>query len=322
MENNNINNQQPQNEIDLIDLMKNLYNFCRTNIKAFFTFLLRQSVWLVGFGILGIGFSIFLSLNSKKYYSSSVQILSNNVNCNYVIAQIDALDGLLAKEDYQQLSSLLDIPESILPDVKSIKALHAIDANKDSIPDYMDELELAKRNPRDTSIRKMNNYFYLKLEVFSEQAFAPIAKSLTQYLNKSKLLTKENTYSVLQKKLMLDEVKKQVSLLDSFQKVEYFIDSRGKTAASQQTVFMSEKDKKLYHKDILGLYKQQLRLEKELELYSNVITITQDFPPLSAPENTLGLYLKKYVWKFVLAGFLFSVLWYYRKPLSSAILRK
>ncbi len=311
--------QNSSDELDLFYILKKAYNACCSALGSILKFLLRKSLWLLIAAMLGAVFSYYVFSKSKKYYTSTVQLISKNVPCDLIISQIDALNGLLINRDYKSLSLMLNLPDTALKEVKSIKALYAIDANKDHLPDYADILEKVKKNPQDTSIKKMHDYFYLRLEVFSEKAFPSVASSLKSYIRRNTFLQDENALAIGQKERLLEEVKKQVTRLDSFQRTEYF--EKNKTA-NQQFILNGNGDKSLYHNQYINLFSQQQGIEKDLQLYPDVITVVQDFPPLSRPENTMMSYFKSYVPAFLLLGLLCALLWTYRKTLWKYIKEK
>lgn len=314
------NKEKNTEELDLWDLLKTIWNACYSAIGKFLLYLLRKSLWIISFMVLGIAFCIFLSSTAKKYYSSTVQMRSN-VNSSLIISQIDVLNDLIKAGKYEELALALQLPVEVTKEVKSIKGLYAVDANKDGYPDYADVNEEVKKNPRDTTIKKLDEYLYLNLEVYSDVVFPNVAKTLKSYIKKNEFLGRENDIIRAQGEALLIELKKQVSLLDSFQKVEYFDKTRS-GYSSQQLFMLGDKSQTLYHGDYISLYNQQLEKERELELYNEIVTIIQDFPPLSTPANPLMSYLKKYVWKFMLLGFVCAILWDNRKFILSNAFQK
>lgn len=310
------NKEKNIEELDLWDLLAKV----GTVVKNSLIYLLRRSLLLFTFIIVGCAYCIFQSEGDKKYYSSTVQFRSKNVNCALIISQIDALDGLLNEGKYEEVALILQVPKEELESIKSIKGLYALDANRDKYPDYADENEYVKKSPRDTTLGKMNDYFYLRLDVYSDKIFASISKSLKEYINRNEFLKRENDFALIQQEEMLKKLKDQVALLDSFQKIEYFDKNKAQSSTGQQLYFNDQK--RLYHNDYLALYRQLQEAEKEQDLYSEIITLTQDFPPLTTPENSLLFYLKKHVWKFLLFGFLVVLFWDNRKFIISNVFGK
>lgn len=313
---NDNNKEKNTDELDLWDLFKRM----GLAIKSFFVYLLRRSVWLVVFIVIGVIFCIYLSSKDKKYYSATVQFRSKNVNSALIISQIDALGSLLDDKKYDELVLMLQAPKDVIEEVKDIKGLYALDANRDKYPDYADINERVKTNPSDTTLGKMDDYFYLKLDVYSDKPFTSILQALRDYISKDEFLRRENEFAISQQKQLLETVKNQVALLDSFQKADYF--KRDRVSGGQQLYLIDEKGKSLYHNDYLDLYEKQQEVEKDIEFYNDVITPTQGFSPLATPENPLTFYLKKYIWRFLLLSFICVLLWDNRKFLLSNILGK
>ena len=109
-------------------------------------------------------------------------------------------------------------------------------------------------------------------------------------------------------------------MLDSFQKIEYFERNKGQGSAGQQ-LYINDR-RQLHHNDYINLYERLQNAEKELGLYGDIITLTQDFPPLATPENSFSFYFKKYIWWFLLLGFSVAIFWDNRKFLISNMLGK
>ena len=303
-------------ELDLWELFKKIGQA----LKSCFVYLLRRSIWLAAFVAIGVIFCIYLSLKDKKYYSSMAMFCSKNVNSTLVISQIDALGDLFAKKKYDELVLMLQIPRDVIEEVKSIKGLYAIDADRNKYPDYADVNEQVRANPKDTTLGKMDDYFYLKLDVYSDKPFASILQALQYYINKDEFLKRENEYAIVQQKQLLATMKEQVALLDSFQKADYF--KRGGISGGQQLYLIDEKGTRLYHSDYLLLYQKQQKLEKDLAFYTDVITPVQGLSLLTTPENSFVFYLKEHIWKFLLLGFICVLLWDYRRFLLSNMLGK
>lgn len=309
-----------EEELDLWVLLKKIWDVCYLAVSRLLMYLLRKSRWIITFMIIGVAFCVIFSFVGKKYYSSIVQMRSN-VNSTLIIAQIDVLNDLVNVGKYGELALILQLPIEVVKEVKTIKGLYAIDVDRDGYPDYADFDERIKKNPQDTTIKKLSNYFYLSLEVYSDVIFPNVAKTLKSYIKKNEFLGREDDIIRLQKEDMLLEIKNQIALLDSFQRVEYF--SKNKQGYGAQNLFMlGDNNQKLYHDDYIALYNRQQAFERDLELGNDIITIIQDFPPLSTPANPLTSYLKRYVWIFMVLGFICAILWDNRKFILSNMLGK
>ena len=317
MTNENKEKQVEAEELDLWSLLKKIWDACYSGISKLLLYLLRKGLWIIASMVIGVGFCLYLSSTSKKYYSSTVQMRSN-VNSALIIRQIDVLNDLIKSNKREELALILQLPVGVVKEVKRIRGLYAIDANRDGYPDYADFDEKIKNNPQDTTLKKTDRYFYLNLEVYSDVIFPNIARTLKTYIGENEFVKREDDILRLQKKELLNEVKKQVALLDSFQRVEYFDKSR-QTHGSQNLFMLGDKSQQLYHTDYIALYNKQQEIEQDLELNDDIITVIQDFPPLSTPENRLTRYIKNYVWIFMLLGLASAILWDNRKFLISNI---
>ncbi|KAB2867681.1 MAG: hypothetical protein F9K37_11915 [Bacteroidales bacterium] len=324
MSNDQITKPQASDEIDLIELFNKIGNSIKKGVMwiinrlhDFFLLLIRKSLWIISFSIIGaiVGYVFFMA--TPRYYSSEMVAISNALNNTYVVSSINLLDDLFKGGNQSIAANYLDINKDEALQIKSIGAYYGIDVNKDGLADYVDYKE--EFNPRDTSIRRLSNFFYIKLEVYSESIFGKARDGLRKYINKNNFVIENNQVRIAQSEELIKSIDLEIKKLDSLQKIQYFEIPKSQKASNTQMVVLNEKEMKLYHDQILALRKQKLLLEKDITINKEPITVVQDFTPLSKAENPVTKYLINWVALFSLLGFIVSLVWQFRMAIIRLI---
>ncbi len=324
MSNDQITKPQTSDEIDLIELFNKIGNSIKKGImwiinrlQDFILLLIRKSLWIISFSIIGafVGYSFFKA--TPRYYSSEMVAISNTLNNNYIVSSINLLDDLFKGANHSIAANYLEIPVEQAQEIKSIGAYYGIDVNKDGIADYIDFKKTF--NPKDTSIRRLSDFFYVKLEVYSESVFGSARDGIKKYINKNNFIIENNQVRITQSEELIKSIELEIKKLDSLQKIQYFEIPKSQKANNTQMVVLNEKEMKLYHEQILALQQQKLRLQKDITINKEPITVVQDFTPLSKAENPVTKYLINWVALFSLLGFIVSLLWQFKKAIIQLI---
>jgi hypothetical protein len=77
-----------------------------------------------------------------------------------------------------------------------------------------------------------------------------------------------------------------MSDLDSLKNEEYFTRNETKLEKQGSLMILNEKEKKLYHTDIINLYQKKQSVERDLFLYPEPFEIIQDFSVPRSAENS------------------------------------
>lgn len=326
MNNEQITRQQATDEIDLLELFNRMGRGIKRGvlwiyrvILDFLMLIVRKSLWIVAFTIIGLIVAYVLYQGSRRYYSSEMTAISNSINNTYVVGSINLLNDLFKQNNYSIAANYLNIDINRAKQIKSIEAFYTIDINKDRLPDYTDYKR--QYNPKDSTIKRLDNYFVISLEVYDENVFSQVRDGIKNYIYMNKFIIDNNNERIRQNKILIETIEAEIRRLDSLQKVEYFEIPQMQRATSNQMVVLNEKDRKLYHEQKLLLEKEKLRLEKDLNINSEPITIVQDFTPLSKAENPYSKYAIKFGLLFAVIGFLVSILWQYRKTILTTYLK-
>ncbi len=327
MNNEQITRPQANDEIDLLELfnrmgrgIRNATYWTLNRLLDLLKLLLRKALWIVGFAILGLVFAYLMFTSTRRYYSSEMTAISNSINNTYIVSSINLINDLFKESNFDIAANYLNIDVAKAQQIKSVEAFYTIDIDKDSIPDYTDYYN--KYNPKDTSVKRLDSYFVIRLEVFNENVFPLVRDGIKNYIYKNKFVIDNNNERIRQNRILIETLEAEIRKLDSLQTVEYFELPQMQRANSNQMVVLNEKDRKLYHGQKLQLEREKLRLEKDLNINSEPITVVQDFTPLSKADNPYSQYAIKWGLLFALLGFAMSIAWQYRKQLWELISKK
>ena len=84
-----------------------------------------------------------------------------------------------------------------------------------------------------------------------------------------------------------------------------------------KTLVLNEKDKKLYHDDILTLEREKQSLIWTKEVKRDCVYFTSEFKISNKPINNLKKTLMKFIPISIIIGFLFALIFNYRKDIIS-----
>lgn len=314
-------------EIDLLELFNRMGRsivrvtlWMLEQVKRFIILLIRKSLWIAFFGITGLVIAYLLYTNSQRYYASEMTAISNSVNSTYIVNSVNLLNDLFKENNNKIASEYLQLNIEETNKIKSIQAYFGIDVNHDKIPDYIDYEN--DYNPKDTSIKRLPDYFYVRIEVFDEGIFPKVRDGIINYINRNPFVISNNNERIRQNNILINAIELEIRKLDSLQKLEYFELPQIEKSRNGSMVVLNEKDRKLYDNRIINLKKDKLDLEEENRLYRDPITVIQDFTPLSKAENPYMRYAKFWGIIFALLGFVLSLVWQNRKWIIKQIFEK
>lgn len=322
---NQIQNRRPSDEIDLFELfnrmgngIKNFFNWILNLLKSFIFLLISKSVWIISFSIIGGIVAYLFFQNTSRFYSSEMVARSNSMNNSIIVNSINLLNSSLGNPS--ALVSYLGITQEQAKKIRSINAYYGIDINRDKIADIIDYDNTY--NPKDTTLKRLPDIFYLKITVFDESIFPKVRDGIKNYIGNNPYILENNEVRKQQALSLIEEYKSEIRKLDSLQKIQYFEIPKVQKSGNGQIIVLNEKESKLYHNDKIALYDKQLKLEKELVLNPDPITVIQDFTLLSKAENPLIIFQKFWVFTFAIIGFFVAILWQYRVKIWKLIREK
>jgi len=318
-------NQTPKQneEIDLLELFQRMGKSIRKGINwvinlayQFFLLILRKSIWIGVFMLIGVAVGIIMFVITKRFYTSEMVAKSNATENTIVINAINQLNDLCRTGNVEILARYLETSVSEVSKVKSIEAFYGIDINKDGNVDYIDYQN--NFDPQDTNKHRVADILYIRLGVYDETVFASIRDGVKKYIWKNPFIAENNTVRKQQAIDMINSYNLEIKKLDSLQKSYYFSQLTQK-AGSGQMMFLNEKEVKLFHRDMIALVSEKQNLEKTLLVDPDPITVVQDFTSLSKTDNPWTKYVKSWGIAFALLGFIIAIFWQYKSNIFTFI---
>ncbi|MBN1990382.1 MAG: hypothetical protein JW783_13350 [Bacteroidales bacterium] len=330
MENTQLQQNRPNDEIDLLELFSRMGKSISNAFKGLFLLIWRVVLFFISFSFknivqlsiifgLGVALSVAIFFSSSRFYSSDMIASSNAIKNEDMISIINNLNELCRTGNKEGLAQNLSISIENAEKIKSIKAYWGYDTNLDGVIDLID-YEDKYMTSKDTTIRKIPNRFFVKAEVFDESIFNLMKSGLYKYIESNTYVIQVNETRKRQLQDMINQTAQEIRKLDSLQNFEYFEKDRitPQVGANQMVVF-TEKERKLYHREIFTLISEKQELERRLTVYPDPVTIIQDFTPLSRVENSLMSYVKRIAPIILILGFIFMLVWRYKKDIVETI---
>ena len=295
----NSNNQNPRNdEIDLLELFRRMGRtlsiWGRAVSRAFLisiVFMVKRWIYLTLSVLLGIGLSYFLKYTTKSFYSSDMIISNNGVTTSDIISYVNKLHTFCRDNNKPVIAASLGIEPGKIKMIKDIQAYWIIDRNRDGIPDYIDYNN--DHNVYDTINVRMQDRLAITVKTTSPSELNGIRDGIFKYINGNKLFEEQNKIRIAQIDGMLIRLNSDILLLDSLQKVKYFEETKNRIPEKGgQMIFLQEQKTQLIYDNIYDLYRRKQLLDKQKEIFSDIITLLSDFTPPYKPKNS-GLYYGK-----------------------------
>lgn len=278
-------------EIDLFEVFSRIGDSIKNGLKVLgrgilliSVFLVRNSVWLLGSLILGIGISYLIKLSSEKFYTSNLTLRSNTISNAEMISYVNRLHIFCEEENHSALASALSVTPEKVVYIRDIEAFWIVDMGSDNIPDFVDFHK--RHNVLDTVNIRMQDRFVVRVKTTIPQELTNIRDGIISYINNNTFYKDQNLLRLRQTDDLLARIEYEVQQLDSLQKVKYFEESRRlMPKEGGQIIFLQNYQTQLLHSDIAELIREKQALEKIKTIYADVITLLSDFTPPLKPDN-------------------------------------
>jgi hypothetical protein len=325
-------NHQSSDEIDIFEFCSRIwkaFTYFLIHVKNFITFiiilLIRKSLWIISFAIIGaIAGYVFYGISRSVYssvlegstggiYDEKTQDYVGGVDNTVIIDHINKLNQLTDKPAL--LSNFLNISTDDAGSIRSIKAYYGIDVNRDMKPDYVDVNE--NYNPKDTNQIRVPSFLHIRVSVYEENILPALRKGLFHYINSNSYIEKLFEVDRAQKRQLIKEIETEISKIDSLQRIRYRKEAR--TDNGQIVVMGTEAEIKLFYPDVLKLYDRKQKLERSLVISDEIIVVVQDFTPLEYEENPVLHYMLTISATMAVLGLFCALLWQNRKRIWKLI---
>jgi hypothetical protein len=315
MNSDNQRNSGRSDEIDIFDFCSRVWkifqsfvaqirNFCVSVI----VFLIRKSVWIGAFTVIGSVAGLTLYFLSKPVYSTNLVANTSGVSNALIIDHVNQLGTLIKKPEI--LAGYLGLTVDEAKEIAQIRAYYGMDVNGDKIVDYVDFTDVEKRrekyDPMDTL--RLQGYIYLRVSVYRENIFPALRKGIFQYITGNDYIRNTHEITTNQKRKYLEGLEDEIRKIDSLQRFQY----QKNISSGKDVLLISSPELKLFHQEMLELYNQKQQLEIDIEMNRDLITIVQDFMPLT-PEDRLFSYVGIVGIVGAVLGLICAVFWQYRR---------
>lgn len=293
---NEIQNEPQEQEIDLIDLMGRACRWTGNLISKLFTtivyFLIRNRYWyLLLLAIIAV--TTIISYKTRdKLFTCSMIVETQRVNASDVI-------NLINQWNYNSTNT-----NASNNNIKAIHGCYLLDFNQDGFADKIEDY--TGKVITDTSLlnKRMNDRFVVEAELFNadnNEVLTDVKSQLFSYLNNDPWVINRNEIIKGEQKNMIARIDKEISQLDSLKNAEYFSENNQyKLDKNGGLMMVSEKDKHLYHKDIISLLRQKQDIERSF--YDEPFKVIQDFSEPMQEDNNFFSILKQWLIVGLLLG--------------------
>ena len=298
----NINDEKNSvQEINIIDLLQIIVKGIWTLIKNFgscFGWLGRlayQQKIIVGLcTLIGIGVGVYFSLH--KVYRGEVEIKINLNDAYFYKNVIDPLYSQCRYRDYDKIAKDFGISIEEARKIASVKAYYYIDYLGDGTPNEINYNETFDGS--DTTDVIMSDRLRLVVDCLDKDLLSRMDSCFNYFFSQNPQIVRENELSKAMLSERINAVSKEIAVLDSLRKKEYFQRKEHVNLSTDKMVLV-EREIKLYHPEILALESERYSLIKLRNTFDNGVVFNSKFEINPRPLNR-GLVV---IPKFAIIGF-------------------
>jgi len=312
-------NTTNKDEIDLLDLFMKTGSFIKDAflrlidlITSILVFVLRKWYYFAIAVILTVISALVLQNISDPYYYSDLVLKSNATHNQPIMSNVDKLSDYAAAQNYTALSSDLNLSLEEASTIKGLKAYWYYDINDDGIFDGIDN---EGRFLSDTNVVVVDSVFLIQATIYDPGMLQNLEEGLRQYLESNPFLNALNKQRLSNLKAQLQQTEYEIVKLDSLQKREYYTNTDQLRQQDGQIVFTSEKVIRMYHNDMFRLLQQKQECERDLNIYSGVVTVQESFSIPNKVENGTTHYAINLIWYYLGLALAIAVLVTFRKKI-------
>lgn len=275
--------ESDEREIDLIDLMTRFFSWCGRSFKSLLLaityFVLRNRYFYYVAIILVVILTILQSKFADKYFYCEMVVQTKAIKSTEAI-------NLVNGWNYK-----LQLSDSLVNSIKDINGTFVLDFNQDGIGDDFETYTGKWARDTATVNRRLSDVFCVQAQIYSADnkvILNEIKKALLDYLENDSWVINCNKIRQDENNAMIARIDNEMAVLDSLKNTEYFdIKEKYKMEKNGALMMVSEKDKHLYHNDILKLLEQKQEVERDF--YPEAFKVMQDFnTPMVSVNNTFN----------------------------------
>ncbi len=312
----NINDEKNSvQEINIIDLLqiivKGIWSLIK-KIGSCFGWLGRlayQQRIIVGLcTLIGVGVGVYFSLH--KVYRGEVEIKINLNDAYFYKNVIDPLYSQCRYRDYDKIASDFGISVDEARKIASVKAYYYIDYLGDGTPNEINYKETFDGS--DTTDVIMSDRLRLVVDCLDKDLLSRMDSCFNHFFSQNPQIVRENDLSKAMLNERINAVTKEIAVLDSLRRKEYFQRKEHVNLSTDKMVLV-EREIKLYHPEILALESERYSLIKLRNTFDNGVVFNSRFEVNPRPLNRRLVVIPKYAVIGFIGGLFLAGLFYGRK---------
>ncbi len=312
-------NNQNNDEIDLLTLFTKLGEFIKKAflgllnlIGSVLVFLLRKWYYFGIAVILTVATALILNNISDPYYYSDLIMRANAASNQAAMSSLGKLGDYAGSSNYSTLSSELNLSMEDASKIKGLETFWYYDIGDDGIYDGIDT---ERRFLSDTNIVMVLREFIVRAEVKDPTILENLEGGLKHYMETNSFFEALNEQRLAELEALMNQTQYEIEKLDSLQKREYYTNTDKLRQKEGQIVFTSESIVQTYHNDMFNLLQLKQEYERDLNIYSDVVTIMEGFTIPVEPDNGTTEYAKKLIWYYLGLALVLALVVTFRKKI-------
>lgn len=270
------------NSVDLLDILSVSFAY----IKRFISKTINILGWIARFiyahkapifFFVAIGFVLayFLSNKENRVYKASSDVFINIEDSYFFHNTFDKLDAYCKNVNKNFIASSFGISNETAKSFISIRPYYVIDEQLNGTPDWVDFKEVY--TGKDTTSMIMKDRIHVEVLIKDTSLLKFVPSYIQKHLETMPNMKEKNALRLMQMDAQMASIKNEITMLDSLRRLEYFKRNRELTPNQDKMVIFNEKDKKLYHTDMLDLQRKLNELEWSRKINKDFIDFGSGF---------------------------------------------
>lgn len=256
--------QNTKSELDLVVICAAFFGWLKGIFKSIGRFLVallrlawKKRITMAVAFVLGIiaGYSFVAYENYEYKIEAEAQLRANTTDANTVYEVLTALDNQCLSKRFDQVAKTLNISEDSAEMIKRVEPLYWIDTRHDGFATRVDK---DKSYLKDTSVVRMNDRLQIKVTISDLSMLPKLSALLQGYICNNERINYRHQLQLESDRMFAEKYGHEVMILDSLRAIEYFgaMSSQNKVQIDGPMI-VSNKDKQLYHDQIIALQGQR-----------------------------------------------------------------
>ncbi|MCQ2230830.1 MAG: hypothetical protein MJZ30_03125 [Paludibacteraceae bacterium] len=294
-------------ELDLLDVLKSI----GAGIKNAFVASVKGLGWIFRlvykYKILALACMVVFALvcayrNKTKTYRGEADLKLISFPSYFVKNLLDPLGAQCAYADTVAVSQKLNLSMADASKICSVQSYYYVDIQNDGSPDFVDYNE--KYDMNDTTMSILPWKIRIAVEVSDTSVLPKLTDAFVYAITSNSQVRKENALRIAHLDERIAMIDREITLLDSLRRKEYFERRKDLTLSVDKTLMVSEREMKLYHNDLLELEKTKQDLVWERNIYDICVSFENEF---EVNPRAVNRWTKTYP-KYLFLGLLLSIL--------------